>query len=47
MGFHHKRHFDIHMTKHTRLKPHKCDICNKAFNVKLRLINHMRIHTSD
>jgi len=22
-GFHHKRHFDIHMTKHTWLKPHK------------------------
>lgn len=22
-GFHHNRHFDIHMTKHTWLKPHK------------------------
>ena len=32
---------------HPDKKPFKCDICEKCFNEKSHLVNHIRIHTGE
>ncbi|EJT99937.1 hypothetical protein DACRYDRAFT_55334 [Dacryopinax primogenitus] len=40
-------HITSHLRVHTPLKPHTCDICNKAFKRPQDLKKHEKIHTAE
>ena len=36
-----------HILTHTKVKAHKCDICEKKFTQKSSLVRHFRIHLGE
>ena len=41
-----KQNLKYHMLRHTREKPHKCDICSQSFSLVKNMKRHMLLHTS-
>lgn len=42
-----KSHLRLHMETHANLRLHKCDICDRGFNIKYALIKHYRVHSEE
>ncbi len=44
MSFNQKGNLNTHMLLHRSEKPHQCSVCDKAFNHKVCLVQHLKNH---